>query len=271
MMPVPPRGGFMFTDNPFATLATTIAPAIMQGFVIIMVALVVVGTLYDMGHKKSSRYFFASWRAAGSRAKRSLGGGEIAALAMQTAVVDVLASGEFCNRRRRIAHLLGMYGFLVYAIATVVLVFRYPTADMPAPIILPVLWHLGALMVCVGGYWFWFFLRVDVAAEGNARFRRTRADLFVLSLLANTTLALVWSWLQAEDSAWKPLFLLLYVVSAMVLFGSVAWSKFPHMFYKPAAAFQKRVEDANGFGGNLPRPADRPAIFGSDRRPARHY
>ena len=29
------------------------------------------------------------------------------------------------------------------------------------------LWWLGGLMVLAGGYWFWFFIRVDVAAEGG--------------------------------------------------------------------------------------------------------
>jgi predicted small integral membrane protein len=192
-------------------------------------------------------------------------------LLIQTAVVDVLTSGEFCNVRRRIAHLLGMYGFLAYAITTLVLVFWYPTPNASVPEVLPVLWHIGALMVCVGGYWFWFFLRVDVAAEGNSPFRVMRADLFILSLLTNATLALIWSWLEARGSAWTAVFLALYVASTIILFGSVAWSKFSHMFYKPAAAFQKRVEDANGFGSNLPPPVDRPAIFGSARQTARHY
>jgi hypothetical protein len=261
----------MFTHNPFAQLATTIAPAIMQGFVIVMILLVVLGTLYDMRHKKSSRYFFDNWRAARRKGKRPVAGGKMASLALQTAAVDVLTSGEFCNARRRIAHLLGMYGFVLYAVTTLIMVFRYANPNVPTPAVLPVLWHIGALMVCVGGYWFWFFLRVDVAAEGNARFRMIRADLFVVSLVANTTLALLWSWLQARESAWTPVFMLLYVFSALVLFGSVPWSKFSHMFYKPAAAFQKRVEDATGFAGNLPRPAGKPAIFGSARRPARHY
>jgi hypothetical protein len=31
------------------------------------------------------------------------------AIAVQTAVVDVMTSGEFCNMRRRVAHLLTMY------------------------------------------------------------------------------------------------------------------------------------------------------------------
>ena len=87
-----------------------------------------------------------------------------------------------------------MYGFLLYVITTAILVFGYPTPATPAPGLLP---HscgiVGALMVCVGGYWFWFFIRVDVAAEGNSPFRIVRADLFILSLLASATLALLWA------------------------------------------------------------------------------
>ena len=48
---------------------------------------------------------------------------------------------------------------------------------------LAILWYIGALMVCLGGYWFWFFIRVDVAAEGNSPFRFVRADLFIVSLV----------------------------------------------------------------------------------------
>ena len=261
----------MITANPFAALGTTIAPGIMQAFVVIMVALVVLGTLYDLRHKRSAAYFFDSWRKSRTRGKKPLGGSEMTSLLMQTVAVDVLASGEFCNQRRRMAHLLGMYGFLLYAVTTVVMVFGYSTPDEPTPAVLPLLWHIGALMVCIGGYWFWFFLRVDVAAEGNPPFRVVRADLFILSLLANATLALVWSWFEAGGGDWTPLFLVLYVLSTLILFGGVAWSKFSHMFYKPAAAFQKRVEDANGFASNLPRPVDKPATFGSSRPSARHY
>jgi hypothetical protein len=192
-------------------------------------------------------------------------------LAIQTAVVEWLTSGEFCNARRRIAHLLTMYGFLAYTITTIVMVFWYARPDSPTPAVLPALWHLGALLVCVGGYWFWFFLRVDVATEANSPFRIVRADLFILSLLANATLGLVWSWLQTAGSAWTPVFLGLYLLSALLLFGSVPWSKFSHMFYKPAAAFQKRVEDADGGRSNLPSPANNPEILGGVRHSARHY
>jgi hypothetical protein len=259
----------MFEASPFSALSDTVSPAIMQAFVIAMIVLVTGGTLFDVAHKKSARYFFESARR--SRGHRTVGAGEKASLAFKTLLVDWLAAGEFCSTKRRLAHLLTMYGFLGYAIATVVMVFLYPRSGAQAPALWPMLWHIGALLVCVGGYWFWFFIRVDVAAEGHSPFRVVRADLFILSLLANTTLALIWSYLQFVGSAWCDVALGLYLVSALVLFGSVPWSKFSHMFYKPAAAFQKRVEDANGSRGNLPLPAEAPATLGSARTPPTHY
>jgi hypothetical protein len=43
------------------------------------------------------------------------------------------------------------------------------------------------------------------------------------------------------------------------------------MFFKPAAALQKRVEKANGSRRNLPAPADSPELYGSGRRQPQHY
>jgi hypothetical protein len=37
-----------------------------------------------------------------------------------------------------------------------------------------------------------------------------------------------------------------------VLFGSIPWSKFSHIFFKPAAAIEKTVSTANGSAQNLP-------------------
>ena len=261
----------MFTVSPFATLSAFIPPTVMQAYIVVMILLVVAGTVYDTLHKKSAQYFFRNWRDAGSKGSRRVGAGEMMSLAVRTVLVEGLMSGEFCNRRRRIAHLLTMYGFLVYVITTAIMVFLYPTPATPAPAVLPQLWYLGALMVCAGGYWFWFFIRVDVAAEGNSPFRVVYADLFILALLASATFGLVWGYLQSAGSAWSNLFFGLHVIASTVLFGSVPWSKFAHMFYKPAAAFQKRVEEANGSRSDLPPPADRPETFGSARQHARHY
>ena len=261
----------MITSNPFAELSASISPGLIQTYVVIMIILVAGGTLFDIVHKKSAKYFFDNWRNAKTKGTQQVGGGEMVSIAIQTAAVDVLTSGEFCSARRRIAHLLTMYGFLAYVIATVIMVFWYPTPATPAPAILPQLWTLGALLVCLGGYWFWFFIRVDVAAEGNSPFRLVRADLFVLSLLASVTLGLIWAYLQAAGSSWTTVFLGLYLIATTVLFGSVPWSKFSHMFFKPAAALQKRVAEADGSRSNLPAPADKPATFGSARRQPRHY
>ncbi len=242
----------MFTSNPFAGLTTSISPTMMQTYVIVMVLLVVAGTLFDIIHKGSAKYFFLNMRNSKAKAKKEVGGGELVSIAVQTAVVDVLASGEFCNMRRRIAHLLTMYGFLLYVGTTVLMVFFYPTPASAMPAIVPQLWWLGGLMVCVGGYWFWFFIRVDVAAEGNSPFRVMRADLFVLSLLASVTLGLVWALMQAKGMAGSTVLFGLYIIATTVLFGSVVWSKFAHMFFKPAAAFEKRLSKANGTAQNLP-------------------
>src|SRR6478752_7473137 len=180
----------MLSVNPFAVAGASLPAGFLQGFLVVMALAVVAGTLFDIVHKGSAKYFFANMRKAKGKG-RALGGGERVSIAVQTAVIDVLASGEFCNQKRRIAHLLGMYGFVVYVVATAVMVFGYPTGATPA--IWPALWWIGALMVLVGGYWFLFFIRVDVAAEGQSPFRLAKADLFVLSLLASVTLAVAWA------------------------------------------------------------------------------
>src|ERR1700745_4449869 len=89
-------------SNPFAALSASVPPAIMQTYVVVMVLLVVAGTLLDIIHKQSATYFFNNWRDFRNKAKRQVGGGHMEVLAVQTAVVDVMASGEFCNMRRRI-------------------------------------------------------------------------------------------------------------------------------------------------------------------------
>jgi len=241
----------MFTINPFSELTGLISPIAMQIYVIAMVILVVGGTLLDTIHKKSARYFFENAEKSKAAATKTLSGGEKVSIAIKTVAEDVLTSGEFCNPRRRVAHLLTMYGFILFAATTAIMIFGYLGSETPA--ILPLLWHLGALMLCVGGYWFWFVIRVDVSAEGNPWYRVIRADLFILSLLATATFALIWSALQAAGAGGlATFFFVLFVFSSTVLFGGVLWSKFAHMFFKPAAAFQKRVTKADGSAENLP-------------------
>ena len=261
----------MFTNNPFAALTDVLPANVMQIYVVLMVLAVFAGTLFDIIHKGSAKYFFQNWRRSKEKGPQGAGGGDMVSIAIRTGMVDVLASGEFCNARRRVAHLLTMYGFVLYVVTTACMVFGYATPATPTPSILPLLWWIGGLMICVGGYWFWFFIRVDVAAEGNSPLRLMRADLFILSLLASVTLGLIWAWLQASASSWANVLFGLYIIATTVLFGSVPWSKFAHMFFKPAAAFEKRVSYANGSRSNLPAPSTKPEQFGSARKQPRHY
>jgi hypothetical protein len=228
----------MFAVNPFAALSASVPPGVMQTYVVIMIILVAAGTLFDIVHKGSAKYFFNNFRKSKGK---PVSGGDLVAIGVKTAVVDVLASGEFCSTKRRIAHLLTMYGFILHVVSTVVMVFN-PAADS----LWAHLWWIGGLMVLVGGYWFWFFIRVDVAAEGSSPLRVMRADLFILSLLASVTLGLLWAWLGGM------VLFALYILATTVLFAGVPWSKFAHMFFKPAAAFEKRVSEANGTNQNLP-------------------
>jgi hypothetical protein len=262
----------MFISNPFAELSASVPPGIMQTYVVVMAILVAGGTLFDIMHKKSARYFFNNWQESKNNAKLQVGSVRMTSIAVQTAVIDVMASGEFCDTRRRLAHLLTMYGFVIYIVTTVMMVFAYPTPATPTPASVVILWYIGGLLVCLGGYWFWFFIRVDVVAEGNSPFRFIRADLFIVSLVLSMTFGLVWALVEtAGYTVWAYLFLALYLLATTVLFGSIPWSKFSHMFFKPAAALEKRVAEANGTMSNLPPPADAPRIYGGGHKHAHHY
>lgn len=241
----------MITSNPFAELAAVIPPAAMQAYVVLMVILVAGGTIFDMIHKKNAKYFFENSKKAQKNARRSVTGGEKLGLMVKTVGKEVLTAGEFANAQRRISHLFMMYGFIVFVVTSAILIFAHSTPGAQAPALLPLLWHLGALSLAFGGYWFWFAIRVDLSSEGRPLFAVSRADLFILSLLAMSTFALLWSFTQGMGAlGW--LFFVLFIAGTTTLFGTVYWSKFAHMFFKPAAAYQKRITRADGSAENLP-------------------
>ena len=249
----------MFTSNPFSELSQMsafITPAVMQGYVILMVIMVIGGTILDMIHKKSAQYFFENSKKAQKNAKRTVSSGEKASLAVSTVTSEILTSSEFCNPKRRISHLFMMYGFVIFVAATAIMIFAYPTTETPTPAIWPMLWHIGAAMLCFGGYWFWFFIRVDVASEGVSLFKLERADIFIVSLLTTATFGLIWSYMQSSGSALTTLSFVLFIVASTTLFSTVLWSKFAHMFFKPAAAYQKKITKADGSAENLPADFD---------------
>ena len=118
----------MITFNPFSSLTGVFSPEVMQMYVILMVILVIGGVVLDMMHKKSAKYFFENAKKAEKNAKRTVSGGEKVSLAVQTVAGEVLTSSEFENPVRRISHLLLMYGFIIFVVATATLIFAYPTS-----------------------------------------------------------------------------------------------------------------------------------------------
>lgn len=244
----------MFTSNPFSALTGFISPEIMQLYVVAMVVLVVVGVVLDMRHKQSAKYFFENSKKAEKNAKRTLASGEKTSLLVATVANEVLTSAEFANQARRASHLMTMYGFIVFVITSAIMIFSLPEGGNG---FIAFLWHLGALSLCVGGYWFWFGIRVDVASEGVKWYRLTQGDIFIVSLLATCSFALLWSIFQSGGvSVFSMLLFALFIISATTLFSTVFWSKFAHMFFKPAAAYQKRIIKADGSRENLPADYD---------------
>jgi len=247
----------MFTNNPFADLTVFLPPIAMQVYIILMILAVIIGTLADMMHKGSGTYFAQRRKRAKADATRALSGADKATLAIKTVAVEVATAGEFCNPQRRFSHLLMFYGFLLYVTTTVIMIFGYPTHATPTPAIIPLLWNIGVIMLLIGGYWFFFLLRVNVARDGQPVFRLVLADLFIVTLLGSVTFALLWVMVQTTGNlAATKIFFGLYILFTTLLFGSVRWSKLAHMFFKPVVAFQRRVEEASG-ASSLPAPAAR--------------
>jgi hypothetical protein len=246
----------MLINNPFAEVSAFISPGVMKGYVVLMILLVVGGTLLDMRHKQSAKYFFENSKKAQKNARRKVGGGKKAGLAVKTVANEVLTSSEFCNSRRRLSHLCTMYGFILFVVTSAILIFGHAT-NPDSPVLLNLLWHVGAILLCIGGYWFWFSIRVDVASEGVKWNQfNGRGDLFILGLLSMATFGLLWSFSQLIGGGISMFFFALFIISTTFLFGSVYWSKFAHMFFKPAAAFQKKVAQADGSNENLPDDYD---------------
>ena len=149
----------MITTNPFSQLSETLPSFSLQIFVLIMVGLVVGGTLLDIIHKKNVKYFFNNAKKAKKNATREIRTGERLAIIGKTIIHDIGTTSELGMGKRRIAHVLGMYGTILFWAGSAVMIFCYASANAETPSFWPIIWHIGALMTCIGGFWFWFFFK----------------------------------------------------------------------------------------------------------------
>ena len=104
----------MITINPFVDNILNIAPVYIQGFLVLMVIFTVGGVILDMMHKKNVKFFFQNAKKAKLSATKSVSTGEKASIIVKTLAYDVATSAEFCGVTRRITHLLGMYGTILF-------------------------------------------------------------------------------------------------------------------------------------------------------------
>ena len=104
----------MLQTNPFSLLAETLSPLAMQGFIFAMVILIAAGTVIQMIHHKNLTYFFNNAKKAKLAATKKLGIGEKTSIIAKTTVVDIGTTSELGFGKRRLAHVLGMYGTILF-------------------------------------------------------------------------------------------------------------------------------------------------------------
>ena len=142
----------MLNNNPFSILAESISPLVMQYFILAMIFLILVGTIIQMIHHKNLTYFFNNAKKAKLSATKKLGVGEKVSIIAKTTVVDIGTTSELGIGKRRLSHVLGMYGTILFWISSAVLVFCYTGAEKSNSETWSMLWHVGAILTCLGGY-----------------------------------------------------------------------------------------------------------------------
>ncbi len=224
-------------------------------FVLVLLVAALLGLAYDAVGGRKLRYFrMERTMMTATGATKNVGVGGIVA---RTVVTNLATSKELakCGLSRRVSHELMLWGFILSILVVVVKVFGYPASSLLPTTPLGALLNLGGAMVLVGGIWY-LWLRVNVSYEGNSVFRATKADLFILSLLANAVLGFI---LEAVDLSGSVLAtdvaLGVYLPVTAFMFFTVPWSKFSHIFYKGAYAIQREIDFERGVT-RLPTPAD---------------
>ena len=100
-----------------------------------MILLVIISTALDMLHKKNVVYFFRNAKKAKKSAKTELSAGKKTAVILKTVAHDIATTSELGMGKRRLAHVLGMYGTILFWIASVLLIFKYTEGLQLHPIL----------------------------------------------------------------------------------------------------------------------------------------
>ena len=84
----------MFYNNPFSGITDLVSPLAIQGFTILMVGLVALGTLMDIIHKKNVKYFFDNAKKAKKNAKVELSTSQRTSVILKTVAHDIATTAE---------------------------------------------------------------------------------------------------------------------------------------------------------------------------------
>ena len=117
----------MLETNPFSLLSEVVPTVVMQGFIIAMVLLIAFGTIIQMIHHKNLTYFFNNAKKAKLQATREVGAAEKAKIIAKTTVYDIGTTSELGFGKRRLAHVLGMYGSIILWIASATVSYTHLT------------------------------------------------------------------------------------------------------------------------------------------------
>ena len=172
---------------------------------VLMVLAVVGGTLFDVYHKRSGQFFALRRRKSKLAAERVLGGAETLAIAVRT-IGEAAVSGEFEKWPRRL-HRRRRWSSILYLVTTVVMVFTYPAAGRRYSCRC---WNSGPDAL-VGGFWFFFFLRVNVVMTARRRCSlhgrpvhrsrcwsaSVRAAAGIVAFAQTANAAATWTWVLA--------------------------------------------------------------------------
>lgn len=243
-------------------LGTVFTPLDFRLFVAIIVIGAVGGIAYDaIGRKKIAAYRYEiEWKRGYGRGNPT--GESGAHVFLRVLFGNILSSGEIasCNDRhldsaRRGAHILLFYGLILAVISMLGRAAFFPTLNA-YPISNP--WVLatevGYAMFLAGGLSMLFF-RVNVRSEMNSMGHTIRADMFILSMVAASIMQFILfaaDWSGSTIAAHAALYIFIPVTAFPFL--SMAWSKFPHIVYKPAFALRRELDEAMGYS-HLPSPS----------------
>ena len=117
----------MLNTNPFSILAETLSPFVMQSFIIAMIVLIALGTIIQMINHKNLTYFLDNAKKAKLQATRKIGTGERLSILAKTAAVDIGTTSELGFGQRRLSHVLGMYGTIIFWVSSATVSYTHLT------------------------------------------------------------------------------------------------------------------------------------------------